>query len=151
MHNNINFNYFYDRLRELVNMRDLSAKERFLFVFSVVKEIFAKLTENENRYFSSFFSRTVYVFDKHNFPEDLRKHIGKVRYLASELSKNPNLYCSEDNYLAALQICINTLNTLSDSKTPDYLIGLFPVSIDLDYSFLSSKREKKICIILKVL
>ncbi len=143
MLSNINFDYFYDRLRELVNMRDLSAKERFLFVFSVIKEIFSNLTEFENRYFSSFFSRTVYIFDKHNFPEELRKHIGKVRYLASELNKNPNLYCSEDNYLAALQICLNTLKLLSGLNTPDYLIGLFPVSVELDYSFIKSKSEKK--------
>ncbi len=143
MQNNINYDYFYDRLRELVSMRDLSAKERFLFVFSVIKEIFAKLTENENRFFSSFFSRTVYIFDKFNFTEELRKHVGKVRYLASELRKNPNLYCSEDNYLASLQICTNILKFLSHIDTPDFITELFPVSVDLDYSFLKSKREQK--------
>jgi hypothetical protein len=143
MQNNQIAHYFYDRLRELTNMRNLSAKERFLFVFSIIKEIFAKLTEEDSRYFSSFFARSVFIFDKLNFSSELRKQIGKVRYLASELHKNPNLYCTEDNYLASLQICINILKHISDIETPDFLTEIFPVSVDLDYSFIKSKSENK--------
>ncbi len=96
--------YFMEELVSVYRNKTLPLKKRILILRPLLREFFDKLLENENRFFSTSFSKAVYLIDKYNVPAGLASEIKKIRYFTTSILNDQNFRLTEGH----LYFCMKT-------------------------------------------
>ena len=105
--------YFLSELFDIYNLNGAAPREKILAFRPVFKEFLRRLTKDEKQYFSSQFSRTVYILDKYKVPEELARNIKKLRYFSVKLIRNKKQKCSEANFNYSFRVFFNAVSFFS--------------------------------------
>ncbi len=145
--------YFYEQIVEIMNNANFAGRTKILKFRQIFNNIFEKLTEEEKQFFSSNFSRVVYVVDKYELPDELISYIKKLRYFTKKASKDKEVEINDSDITAAAQILTRIIAHFSENDIPEALQRLMNETICTgdfwEYSHLYSEIIPFLKVIIK--
>ncbi len=82
---------FINQLENLYQTQNLINRKKAIKLKSLLNQFFKFLTENENQYFPSNFSRSIYLFDKYKIEQNLFQNYKRLIYALNQISKNKDI------------------------------------------------------------
>ncbi|MEA3255546.1 MAG: AAA domain-containing protein [Candidatus Altiarchaeota archaeon] len=123
--------FLFNRVSEVVAQTRLSTKEKILELRLVLDSLFKELTKEEPQFFSSLYSRSVFIFDKNNVSPLLAGEVHGFRVLANKVVHENAFTPSEEDYLAAVKVVCLIISYFSKAPAPDELTKIYAGKPDL--------------------
>lgn len=86
MNSSIDYGFFFDETLNVFNDKDKDSRTRFIQLFRVFKEILNSIISSESQFFSTNFSKLIFIIDKYNINKEDASILKTFRFLAK--SKN---------------------------------------------------------------
>jgi len=145
--------YFYDALSVIIT-ENITARKKLLNYFRLYKELINNILSKENRVFSSYFSKTVFLIDNYRIPEEITSVLKKFRLFASSAARNKN-YDVRDYYTeCGLLTIAKLIQHFSDIDIPQTIANRI-AKLEYTEKYISSKKldfekiDEIRCVVLK--
>ncbi|MCX7737352.1 MAG: AAA domain-containing protein [Candidatus Kapabacteria bacterium] len=134
--------FYYNILLEIQSSNDSTSYENLSVLKRSLRDFFKLLTQNENQFFSSTYSRIVYSIDKFNIPKGSASSIFHFRFLANNLNRKSNA----EEIQKVINIGLNSFSDLINFFDRDKVIDKSTITthkIELPQSVINKRYEKK--------
>ncbi|MCB0695311.1 MAG: AAA family ATPase [Chitinophagales bacterium] len=115
----------YDRILEAHHANPDSMRNAIRDLRPLFEGIFLTLTEGEARAFSNVYSRTLFVIESNNLPEEMKELIHGFRKYANKVVHDPEFKVDQKGYFTCLSALAGIIFSFTGIKPPVQLTALY--------------------------
>lgn len=123
---------FINQLENLLQNNKIDNRKKTRKLKSFINQFLKFLTENENQYFPSNFSRGIYLFDKYNIDKNVFKNYKRLMHKLSHISKDKNILPENNELENFFEITRQIIGAFAgDEIEKEILIHDIPIDYNL--------------------
>jgi DNA replication ATP-dependent helicase Dna2 len=115
--------YFYDSITVTISEK-LPERERLLKYYKIYKEFLNTVLEYENRIFSSYFAKTVFIIDNFQVPEEITYYLKRFQIYARSSSQDKKYTVKNYHNRYAVISLVKIVNYFSQLEIPENLFNI---------------------------
>jgi DNA replication ATP-dependent helicase Dna2 len=109
--------FYYEEAYLIYKSEELNAAKKILQLRELLSSFIRRLTAREEIFFSSFYTRIIYITNKYQLPDSLAKRLKTFRYFSSNITSISDIFQNDLDYSFA--VLVETISFLSGDMASD--------------------------------
>jgi DNA replication ATP-dependent helicase/nuclease Dna2 len=128
--------FYYEEAYLIYKSEEFDNAKKILQMRELLSSFIRKTTAREDIFFSSFYTRIIYITAKYQFPEELSKRLKTFRFFSSKVTAKSDVYQNDLDY--SLRVLVDTVFFIANEVAGDEILS---VLAEFSHTKLTSYSE----------